>query len=68
MPGGNMAVAEVKADELFVGLDHAETRLPTAWFAACERASRLAVILLLGAAQIAWVATLGYLALLFLRA
>lgn len=63
-----MAVAEGKAGDLFVGLDHAETRLPTEWVAAGERASRLAVILALGVAQVAWVAMLCYFAFVFVRA
>lgn len=61
-----MAVAEVKADDLFVGFDHAETRLSDEWVTAAEAASRLAVTLLLIAAQIAWVVAFGYFAFMFL--
>ena len=61
-----MTIAEVKADDLFVGLNHAETRLRTEWAAIGKRAACLAVVLLLGGTQIAWIATLGYFAFVFL--
>lgn len=60
-----MTVIETQADDSFVGLEHAETRLSAREIATLERARNAGVLIALAATQVAWIATLLYVAYVF---
>ena len=61
-----MTVVEMQVDEAFVGLENAETRLSPEWAAAGAWARNLALLFLLGIAQLGWIGALAYFAYVFL--
>jgi hypothetical protein len=56
-----MTVLEMEVGDSFVGLDDAETRLSPA----AQGARNVGLLLFLGAAQLAWLGTLGYFTYVF---
>jgi hypothetical protein len=55
-----------QAEDLFVGLDGAETRLPGSWQRGVRRAQETAVAVLLVGLLLAWIAALGFAAYTFI--
>jgi hypothetical protein len=61
-----MATVEPAAEELFVGLENAETALPERWVRLRARAENVFVVAFLIAIQLAWFAAFAYAAYRFL--
>jgi hypothetical protein len=53
------------AEELFVGLDHAETQVPERWVGRFERARERVVLVALVALQVGWLGAFLYAAYRF---
>ena len=60
-----MTVVEMQIDGPFVGLDNAELNIPAPLAAAGVHVRNIAVLVLIGATQVAWLGTLGYFAFVF---
>jgi fatty acid desaturase len=60
-----MAAVDPAAEQLFVGLEDAETHLPERWMKRRERLENAAVIAFIVAVQLAWLAAFVYAAYLF---
>jgi hypothetical protein len=53
-------------EELFVGLDHAETQVPERWVGPFERARARLVLVVMVALQVGWLAAFVYAAFRFI--
>jgi len=61
-----MAAVEPAAEELFVGLEDAKTRMPKRWVELRQRVEDTAVIAFIVAVQLAWIAAFAYAAYRFI--
>ena len=61
-----MSTVEPAAEELFVGLENAETNLPERWVGVRARAENVIVVAFLIVVQLAWAAAFAYAAYRFI--
>jgi len=61
-----MSTVEPTAGDVFVGLENAETQLPERWLALRDRLQSAAVVGVVLAVQLGWLAAFGYAAYRFI--
>jgi hypothetical protein len=63
---GEMAVVESAANEVFAGLENAETALPERWVQFRDRATDVAFAVVIAVVQLVWLAAFGVAACRFI--